>query len=84
MAVRTRQIPASETTGDQLLDSLEQGRVIVTFGQQETTRALELRRNGETYYCDTSIKLHTYQNEEELLSYLEKLGIPASGRPPTV
>ena len=68
-------IDAGELTADEILAALREGRRIVVttdlFGGQ---REMTLRRDGETFYCDTPTRLHKHADEEEMRACIERMG----------
>jgi hypothetical protein len=66
-----------ETTSDELLSVLDDDQEVnLEVGSADSTHSVTLRKQGDTYYCDTSVKLYSYESHEELLSCLEELGVP--------
>ncbi|MFB6243849.1 MAG: hypothetical protein ABEH80_07095 [Halobaculum sp.] len=68
-------IEAGELTAEEILDELSDGRRIVVradlFGAE---REMTLRHDGETFYCDTPTRLHKHDDEEEMLTCIERMG----------
>ena len=64
---------AGTAKASEILDRLKDG-VRVTVELDEA-RQVTLRRSGETYYCDTGVKLVTYRTLDEMQGCLEKIGI---------
>jgi hypothetical protein len=68
-------IDAGELGAEELLETLESGRRVVVntefLGSEHT---VTLRRDGETYYCDTPTRLHTHDSAEEMRECIEEQG----------
>jgi len=47
-------------------------RVVIEVEMVGTTARMAIRNRAELYYCDTPIKLLTYESEEELQHCLER------------
>ncbi len=75
------QIPsrrASETTTSELVELLERdGRVSLEVEMAGMSTEVTLRKRDGTYYCDTFIKLLTYDDPDDLASCLGRLGVPS-------
>lgn len=70
-------IDMAEATVGELLAALEEhGRVVL--GLEAAGGTVQLREHDGTYYCDTSIKLYTFDCRERLSEHLSGLGIPAA------
>ncbi|MFD1685072.1 hypothetical protein [Halobellus litoreus] len=68
-------IESGELTGREILDALQSGRrVVVEAELLGGTHQLSLRHDGETYYCDTPTTLHKHEDEEGMLTCIEKMG----------
>lgn len=77
MSANSHQVDMEEATVDELLSALEEhGRIVL--GREPADKTMMLRERDGTYYCDTSIKLYTFDCPECLGQYLAGLGIPAS------
>ena len=77
MSVTEHRISAENTTVDHLLTSLESGRVVLEFETDSHLGPLLLRQRDSKYYCDDSIRLHMYEDDEDLVAYLDELGVPS-------
>lgn len=65
---------AAETTDMELLALLDdEGRVELEL---DANRTVTLRKSNGTYYCDTAVKLHTYDEPQGMCNCLEQLGVP--------
>lgn len=70
---------ATATTDTEVLDLLDaEGRVELELNANQT---VTLRKSNGTYYCDTAVKLHTYDDPEGMCACLEQLGVPTGGQP---
>ncbi|QCC46251.1 hypothetical protein [Halobellus limi] len=68
-------VESGELTGEEILDALRDGhRVVVEAELLGGTHQLSLRHDGDTYYCDTPTTLHKHEDEEGMLTCIEKMG----------
>jgi hypothetical protein len=68
-------VEAGELAAGELLEALEAGRrVLVTTEFLGAEHTVTLRRDGDTYYCDTPTRLHTHDSVEEMRECIEKQG----------
>jgi hypothetical protein len=73
-------VSAGETTREELLRRLDQHEEIsFDVAPGERSRIVSLRKRGGTYYCDTSVKLYSFDCRDALLARLEELGVPGDG-----
>jgi len=80
MARTVNRVSAGETTREELLRRLDQHQeVSFDVAPGEQTRLISLRKRGGTYYCDTSVKLYSFDRREEFVGCLEELGVPGDG-----
>lgn len=71
-------IEAGEVGIDELLGALEDGRrVVVRTEVLGAEHEVTLRRDGETYYCDTPTTLHTHDTVDEMRECIVKHGYAA-------
>ncbi|MWV40248.1 hypothetical protein [Natrialba sp. INN-245] len=80
----TIRVGRKELTSREVLRELKDGnRVIVEVNVLGTTMNMALRRHAGTYYCDTPLKLLTYETDEEMQTCLERyrLATPDSATP---
>lgn len=62
-----------DLTSGEIIHELEQGnRVIVEVDVLGASMKMALRRRDGSYYCDTPIKLLTYETEAEMRRCLER------------
>lgn len=73
-------VEAGEYGVEELLDALESGRrVVVRTEFLGNEHEVTLRRDGETYYCDTPTRLHTHESPEEMRECLTSQGYGRDG-----
>ncbi|WP_436344953.1 hypothetical protein [Natronorubrum sp. FCH18a] len=66
-------ISRKDLTSGEVLRELGNGnRVIIEVEILGKTLKMALRRQGGTYYCDTPMKLLTFESEEEMQRCLER------------
>lgn len=66
-------ISRGELTSSEVLRALEKGRrVIIAVELLGRTMELSIREGDGTYYCDTPVKLLTYETEEDMRTCLER------------
>ncbi len=66
-------VSRKDLTSREILQELGNGnRVIIEVEILGKTLRMALRRQGETYYCDTPMKLLTFESEEEMRQCLER------------
>lgn len=69
----TIRIGRKDRTSTEIIRELKQGnRVIVDVEVLGKTLRMSLRRQEGTYYCDTPMKLLTYETDEEMRTCLER------------
>lgn len=69
----TLYVDRKDLTSGEILRELEEGnRVIIQVEVLGTTLNMAVRRQEGTYYCDTPMKLLTYETEEEMRTCLER------------
>ena len=74
-----------ELTAAEIIDELDAGnRVIVEVGMLGLTMRMALRRQEETYYCDNSVKLLTFDDEEGMRRCLEQFRLARPESTPDV
>ena len=68
-----KEITRKELTAVEIVDIVESGgRVVIELSVLGKTTRVVIRRQGGTYYCDTPMKLLTFDNEHELRNCLER------------
>lgn len=66
-------IDARELTSGEVLDLLKSGqRVVVEVSIVGISLDMSIRKQAETYYCDTPMKLLTYDTDEGMRNCLER------------
>ncbi|SNR51330.1 hypothetical protein [Halorubrum vacuolatum] len=66
-------VDRKELTSGEILDEVEAGkRVIIEVDMLGKTVRMAIRKREDTYYCDTPIKLLTFDTEAELQTCLER------------
>ncbi|EMA35437.1 hypothetical protein [Halobiforma nitratireducens] len=66
-------VDRKDLTSGQILEKLDSGnRVIIEVDVLGKTLRMALRRQQGTYYCDTPMKLLTFESQEEMQSCLER------------
>ncbi|SDR18286.1 hypothetical protein [Natronobacterium texcoconense] len=66
-------VERKDLTSRQILENLNSGnRVIIEVDVLGKTLRMALRRQQGTYYCDTPMKLLTFESEEEMQACLER------------
>ncbi|THE65194.1 hypothetical protein D8Y22_08230 [Salinadaptatus halalkaliphilus] len=69
----TLRINRKDLTSREIVRELDAGnRVIVEVEVLGRSLNMALRRQAETYYCDTPMKLLTFETEEEMRACLER------------
>ncbi|MHC3439275.1 hypothetical protein ACYJ1Y_14575 [Natrialbaceae archaeon A-gly3] len=69
----TLHISRKDLTSGEIIRELEAGkRVIIEVEVLGATMKMSLRRRKGTYYCDTPVKLLTYDTEDEMRRCLER------------
>lgn len=72
-------VSRGEATSSEILEHLDAGRrVIIEVEVLGRTMEMTTRRQGGTYYCDTPVKLITYETEEEMRACLERYRLAES------
>ena len=62
-----------ELTSTEILEQLEAGnRVLIEVSLLGKTIEMAVRRHQETYYCDTPVKLLTFEDEKDFRDCLER------------
>lgn len=68
-----------ELTSAEILEQLEEGnRVLIEVSLLGKTIEMAVRRHQQTYYCDTPMKLLTYEDEGEFQACLERYRLARS------
>lgn len=68
-------VKSGELSADEILTALREGRrVIVETEMLGGVHEVALRRDGDTYYCDTPTTLHKHSDEEEMRACIDKMG----------
>lgn len=68
-------VDAGERSVDELLATLQDGRRIVVRTEfLGSEHEVTLRREGETYYCDTPTRLHKHESASEMRDCLSNQG----------
>ena len=68
-------VDSGELTAEEILAALGEGRrVIVRTEMLGGSHEITLRRDAETFYCDTPTTLHKHQSEEEMRACISKMG----------
>lgn len=68
-----KQISRKELTAIEVLDIIDDGgRVIIELSVLGKTTRVVIRHHSGTYYCDTPMKLLTFDDESELRDCLER------------
>lgn len=68
---------AADVTVPELVEMLDEGeRITLEVKKLGITTDVTLRKQSDTYYCDTPIKLLTYDDREGLETCLQRLGVP--------
>jgi len=69
----TLRVPAGERTTSEVLAELRRGdRVVIEVEMMGITSDVVVRENRGTYYCDTPVKLLTYETAAGLRRCLER------------
>lgn len=72
-------VSRGEATSSEILEHLDaRRRVIIEVEVLGRTMEMTTRRQGGTYYCDTPVKLLTYETEEEMRACLERYRLAES------
>lgn len=67
-------ISRKEFSSDEILSRLDDGqRVIVTTGAFGIEKEITLRKNEDTYVCDTGFKLMSYDDRDGMKQCIERL-----------
>jgi hypothetical protein len=70
-----RVIEAGELDVDEIMGALQDGRRLVVRTEfLGSEHEVTLRRDGDTYYCDTPARLHKHTSEEEMRTCLRRQG----------
>lgn len=76
MSGNVLEVSAADTTAPELIDRLDEGdRVVLEISKLGIKTDVTLRKREGTYYCDTPIKLLTYDSREGMQTCLERLGV---------
>ena len=68
-------VDSGELTAEEILAALEEGRrVIVSTEMLGGLHEITLRRDDETFYCDTPTTLHKHQSEADMRACIFKMG----------
>ncbi|PSQ34678.1 hypothetical protein BRD08_09050 [Halobacteriales archaeon SW_10_66_29] len=80
MATATR-VNVDETTREELLALLDhEEEVGLDAGGSDLGLSVTLRKRGGNYYCDTSVKLYSFESRDALCTRLKEFGIPSATR----
>lgn len=80
MTTETIRVKRKDLTSAEIVRELERGnRVIVEVEILGKTLQMAIREQRGTYYCDTPMKLLTYETDEEMRACLERYRL---ARPP--
>lgn len=73
MMTDTVRVGAGELTASEILDLLDaEKRVIIEVSMAGIGLDMSIRRQSGTYYCDTPMKLLTYNTDEGMRTCLER------------
>lgn len=68
-----RYVRRGELTATEALEAVDSGdRIVIELGVLGKTIRMVLRKGGGQYYCDTPIKLLTYEDRADMRSCLER------------
>jgi hypothetical protein len=68
-------VDAGDRSVEELLSAINEGRrVVVNTEFLGSEHEVTLRRDGETYYCDTPTRLHKHKTAEEMRECLTSQG----------
>ncbi|NUE01508.1 hypothetical protein HUB97_03240 [Halorubraceae archaeon YAN] len=68
-------VHVGECSTDEIVAALnEDRRVRITVEMMGTERIVTLRRDGNTYYCDTPTKLLKHTGETEIRNCIKRMG----------
>lgn len=74
-----KHVRTGELTSSEVLSALDAGtRVVIEVGIAGVTLDMAIRKRGGTYYCDTPMKLLTYEDEEGMRTCLERYRLAAA------
>ncbi len=69
----------NELTSQEVLDLLDRDeRVIIEVEMIGTTMEMAIRKHEDVYYCDTPVKLLTYETESAMQTCLERYRLAKS------
>lgn len=69
----TLRVGRKDLTASEILDAVDLGnRVVIEVEFLGATMRMAIRKRDGTYYCDTPVKLLTYDNEEEMRKCLKR------------
>ena len=72
----TLRVSRKDLTSTEVLHELDKGnRVVIEIDLLGKTMRMAIRENDGTYYCDTPIKLLTYETREEMRICLERYNL---------
>lgn len=72
-------ISRGELTASEIVRRLEdEERVIIEATVLGATMELSMRKGGETYYCDTPMRLLTFENADEMRRCLHRFRLAKS------
>lgn len=75
-------ITAGELQTDEILGAIEEGRrVVVTTKLMDEEVQITLRHDGSTYYCDTPVRLHRHENQQEMRQCIRRMGYASDSGP---
>ena len=68
-------VDSGELTAEEIIAALEEGRRVVVRAEiLGGVHELTLRRDGETFYCDTPTTLHKHSTAAEMRTCIDKMG----------
>lgn len=78
-----RRVSRATLTSTEILRELDTGtRVVIEVELLGRTMEMTVRKREETYYCDTPVKLLTYDSREEMRNCLERYRLARSDGDP--
>ena len=76
----TIHVARADLTSTEVLRELDNGnRVVIESEFLGKTMRMAIREQSGTYYCDTPVKLLTYENREEMQNCLERYKLARAG-----
>lgn len=77
--VETLRVSRKDLTSDKILEELDDGnRVVIEIDLLGKTMRMAIRERSGTYYCDTPVKLLTYETRDEMRICLERYKLARS------